>query len=199
MTLASAVPPARYTGGSSCSCNHGERSLWGGPNTWRLLALCQVCDTKDLPALYQAWAGKRKNDRIQHILQDHLDSCATEFDSEAPFVTMVTLKLFQNLRFSGTDGNNISDDLLPFAFIPQHESATTMKQRLEAINQVGTYGDLITMSVNLLSLADSKPLSKLAAFILVTWRQAILQITGYLSVLAAPLGVEYPLMLSYQQ
>ena len=79
-------------------------------------------------------------------------------DTEAPFVTTVALKEFQNLRFSGTDGNNSSDGLLPFAFIPQHELATTMKQRLEALSQVDTYGDMLTMSGNLLSLSDSKTL-----------------------------------------
>ena len=57
----------------------------------------------------------------------------------------------------------------------------------------------MTMSGNLLSLANLKTLSKLAAFIPVTWRQAILQITGYLPVLAALLEGEYPLTLSYQQ
>ena len=108
--------------------------------------------------MYQAWAGKRKNDCVQHILQDHLDSWAAAFDTEALFVTTGGLKLFQNLRFSGTDGNNISDSLQPFAVIPRHESATTMKQRLEAISQVDTYGDMMTMSGNLLLLADSKTL-----------------------------------------
>ena len=73
-----------------------------------------------------------------------------------------------------------------------------MKQWLEGLNQVDTYGDLMTMSGNLLSLADSKRLSKSAAFIPVTWRQAILQITGYLPILAALLGLEHPLTLSYQ-
>ena len=108
------------------------------------------------------------------------------------------LKSFQNLCFSGTDRNNISDGLLPFAFIQRHELAMTMKQRLEVISQVNTYGDMLTMSGNLLLLADSKTLSKPATFIPVTWRQAILQITGYLHVLAALLGGEHPLMLSYQ-
>ena len=75
-----------------------------------------------------------------------------------------------------------------------------MKQRLEAINQVEMYGDLITMSGNLLlSLAYSKTLSKLAVFIPVIWRQVIFQITGYLPVLAALLGAEYSLTISYQQ
>ena len=74
------------------------------------------------------------------------------------FVTRATLKLFQNLDFSDTDGNNISDGLLPFAFIPRHELATTMKQRMEAISQVDTYGDMLMMSGNLLSLAGSKTL-----------------------------------------
>ena len=114
-------------------------------------------------------------------------------------MTTAALKLFQNLCFSGTEGNNISDGLLPFAFIPRHESATTMKQCLEAISQVDTYGDMTTMSGNFLLLANSKTLSKLAAFIPVTWRQAILQITGYLPVLAALLGGKHPLTLSYQQ
>ena len=108
-------------------------------NTRCLLALCEACDTGDFPPMYQAWAGQQKNDRVQHILQDHLDNCATSFDNEAPFVTTATLKSFQNLRFSGTGGNSISSGLLPFAFIPRHESATTMKHRLEAINQVDTY------------------------------------------------------------
>ena len=73
-----------------------------------------------------------------------------------------------------------------------------MKQRLEALNQVGTYGDLVTMSGNLLSLADSITLSKSAAFIPATWRHyAILQITGYLP--AALLGLDHPLTLSYQR
>ena len=92
---------------------------------------------------------------------------------------------------------NISDGLLPFAFIPQ---LTAMKQRLGAISQVDTYGDMITMPGNLLLLADSKTLSKSAAFIPVTWRQAILQITGYLPVLVALLeGEPLPITLSYQQ
>ena len=56
----------------------------------------------------------------------------------------------------------------------------------------------MTMSGNLLSLVDSKFLSKSAAFIPVMWRQTILQITGYLPVLAALLGLEHPLTLSYQ-
>ena len=113
-------------------------------------------------------------------------------DCKAPFLTKATLTLFQNLPFNGIDGNNISDGLLPFAFIPRHESATTMKQRLKAMNQVGMYDDLMTMSGNLLSLVDSKTLSKSAAFIPVTWHQAILQITGYLPVLVALLGMEHP-------
>ena len=54
---------------------------------------------------------------------------------------MAALKWFQNLRFSGTDRNNISDGLLSFDFTPRHESAMTMKQRLEAISQVDTYGE----------------------------------------------------------
>ena len=66
------------------------------------------------------------------------------------------LKAFQNLHFSGTDGNNISEGLLPYAFIPLHESATTMKQCLEALSQVDTYEDVLTMSGNLLLLADPK-------------------------------------------
>ena len=144
--------------------------------------------------MYQAWEGKRKNDRVQHILQDHLDSCATVFDTEARFVTT-----FQNLSFSSTDGNNISDGLLSFPFIPRHELATAMKQCLKAISQVDTYGDMMMMSGNLFSLADSKTLSKSAALIPVTWRQAILQITGYLPVLVALFGGEHSLMLSYQQ
>ena len=126
-------------------------------------------------------------------------SCATVLNYEVLFVTTAALKSFQNLHFSGTDGNNISNGLLPFAFILWHESAMTMKQRLEAMNQVDMYGDLMTMSRNLLFLADSKTLSKSAAFITVTWRQAILQITGYLPGLIALLGVEHPLALSYQQ
>ena len=75
----------------------------------------------------------------------------------------------------------------------------TMKQLLEALSQVDTYGDMMTMSGSLLSLADSKTLSKSAAFIPITWRQDILQIAGYLPVLAALLGGEHFLMLSYQQ
>ena len=93
------------------------REAFRDSNTRHLLALCQVCDTGDLPPVYQAWAGKRENDRIQLILQDHLDSCATVFNTEAPFATRAALKLFQNLCFNGSDGNNISDGLLPFAFI----------------------------------------------------------------------------------
>ena len=118
------------------------RDAFGESNTRRLLALCQVGDTRDLSPIYQTWARKKKNDYVQHILQDHLDSCATVSDTEAPFVTIAALKAFQNLRFSGTDWNNISDGLLPFAFIPSHESATTVKQRLEALSQVDTYGDM---------------------------------------------------------
>ena len=182
-----------------CAPVTAVRDAFGESNTRCLLALCQVGDTCDLPPIYQAWAGKKKNDRIQHILQDHLDSSAAAFDTEAPFVTTAALKSIQNLCFSGTDGNNISDGLLPFVFILRHESTPTMKQRLEAISQVDTYGDMLTMSGNLLSLADLKILSKPAAFIPVTWRQAILQITGYLPVLAALLGGEHPLTLSYQQ
>ena len=34
------------------------REAFGESNTRSLLALCQVGDTKDLPAVYQAWAGK---------------------------------------------------------------------------------------------------------------------------------------------
>ena len=74
-----------------------------------------------------------------------------------------------------------------------------MKQHLEAISQVDIYGDRMTMSWNLLPLVDSKTLSKFATCIPVTWRQAKLQITRYLPVLAALLGGEHPLMLSYQQ
>ena len=70
--------------------------------------------------------------------------------------------------------NNISNGLLPFAFIPYHKSVTTMKQQLEALHWVDIYGDMLTMFGNLLSLADSKMLSKSAAFIPDTWRQAIL-------------------------
>ena len=115
---------------------------------------------------------------MQHILQDHLDS----------YATVLALKAFQNLRFSGIDGNNISDGLLPLTFIPRHESATTMKQRLEAFSQVDTYGDMLMMSGNLLSLADSKTLSKSTAFIPVTWTQALLQITGYLPDFGSAVG-----------
>ena len=175
------------------------REAFGESNTRRLSALCQVGDNEDFPAFYQAWAGKRKNGCIQHILQDHLDSCVTVLDYKAPFATTAALKLFQNLGFSGTDDNNISNGLLPSVFIQRHESATRMKQQLEAINQVDTYDDLMTMSGNLLFLADSKTLSKSVVFIPVTWRQAILQIMGHLPVLEALLGVEHPLMLSYQQ
>ena len=55
------------------------------------------------------------------------------------------------------------------------------------------------MSGNILSLADSKTLSKSAAFTPITWCQAILQITEYLPGLAALLGLEHLLTLSYQQ
>ena len=176
------------------------RDAFRESNTRRLLALCQVGDTDNLPPVsYQAWASKKKNDQVQHILQDHLDSCATVLESEASFVTTAALKAFQNLRFSDTDGNNVSDGLLPFVFIPRHKLATTTKQGLEALSQVDTYGDMLTMSGNLLSLSDSKTLSKSAAFIPVTWRQALSQITGYLPVLTALLGGEHPLTLSYQQ
>ena len=34
------------------------REAFGESNTCRLLALYQVGDPKDLPAVYQAWAGK---------------------------------------------------------------------------------------------------------------------------------------------
>ena len=80
-------------------------------------------------------------------------------------MTTAALKMFQNLRYSGTDGNDIYDGLLPFAFILRHESSTTMIERLEAMNQVVTYDNLMTLSANLLSLAGSKNLSKSAAFI----------------------------------
>ena len=90
-------------------------------------------------------------------------------------------------------------DYCPFAFIPRHKLATTMKEQLEALNQMDTCGDMLTMSRNSLSLADSKTLSKSATFIPVTWQQPILQITGYLPVLAALLEAEHPLILSYQQ
>ena len=110
-----------------------------------------------IKAAYRAWVGKT-NDSVQHIMQDHLDSCTMVFDSKAPLVTTSALTSFQNLHFSGTDGNSISDGLLPFAFIPRHELATAMKERLEAINQVDTYGDLMTMSGSLLLLADLKTL-----------------------------------------
>ena len=69
------------------------REAFRGSNTRRILALCQVCDNGDLPPVYQAWAGKRKNDHIQHILQNRLNSCATIFDTEAPFVTTAALNL----------------------------------------------------------------------------------------------------------
>ena len=58
---------------------------------------------------------------------------------------------------------------------------------------------MMTMSGNLLSLVDSEIVSKSTAFIPITWRQVILQITGYLPVLVALLGGQHPLMLSYQQ
>ena len=58
---------------------------------------------------------------------------------------------------------------------------------------------MLTMSGNLLSLAHSKMLSKFAAFIPVTWRQAILQITGYLPALESLFGTDHPLTLSHQQ
>ena len=57
----------------------------------------------------------------------------------------------------------------------------------------------MTMSGDLLSLAILKTLSKSAAFIPETWRQAIPQVTEYLPVLAALVGSEHPLTLSYQQ
>ena len=38
------------------------RDAFGEANTQRLLALCQVGDTCDLPPVYQAWAGKKNND-----------------------------------------------------------------------------------------------------------------------------------------
>ena len=172
------------------------REVFEESNTRHLLALCQVEDTEDLPEVYKAWAGKKKNDGVHHILQAHLDLCATALDCEAPFVTTAALKPFQNLRFSGVDVNNISDRLLPFAFIPRHELVTTIKQRHEALNQVDIYGDMLTISDYLLSLADSKMLSKSAAFIPFTWRQAILQITGYLPVLPALLRAYHPLLQS---
>ena len=52
------------------------REVFGESNTRCLLALCQVGDAKNLPAVHQAWAGKQKTNHIQHILQDHVDSCA---------------------------------------------------------------------------------------------------------------------------
>ena len=67
---------------------------FGESNTRRLPALCQVGDTGDLPPVYQAWTDKKKNDRVQHMLQDHLDSCAAALDTEALFVTTTALKLF---------------------------------------------------------------------------------------------------------
>ena len=101
------IPATRYEGActSRCATNKSQlqgtrelarrdvqlittvREAYGESNTCRLLALCQVGDTKDLPVVYNTWAGKQKNNCIRHILQDHLDSCATVLDCKAPFVT----------------------------------------------------------------------------------------------------------------
>ena len=171
--------------------------VFGGLNVQRLKSLCHTDTVEELPPIYQGWTTKKKGEKLHALFQSYVDQTAREVGLQAPFVPTSTLKAFQSFQFYGIDECALGDGILPMAFAPPGGSPTARKQQLEAATAADAYDTLISTSGNSLNLSDALALGKAKGYVPIEWTEAVLQVEGYLPVLATLLGVEHPLVRNY--
>ncbi|VEU43031.1 unnamed protein product, partial [Pseudo-nitzschia multistriata] len=171
--------------------------VFGALNVSRLLSLCLVEQDSDLPGIYQGWTSKKKGEKLHALFQSYVDQSARELGLQAPFVPTSILKTFQAFRFYGVDECNVGDGILPMAFAPPGGSPTARKRQMEDAQAALAYDTLVSTEGNSLNLSDALTLGKSQGYVPLDWTEALLQIEGYLPVLATIAGVEHPLVRSY--
>eukprot|EP00536_Pseudo-nitzschia_multiseries_P019220 jgi/Psemu1/231678/e_gw1.4141.1.1 len=178
---------------------HSVREVWGNLYTERLLLLCGQTTEADLPPIYTAWAKKSKHEKTHMILQSQqVATDAYNLGIQAPLITTVVLKRFQDCNFYGTNPFDVADGILPLAFTPPGGSAATLKREYEEAANVAAYDTMISTQGNSLSLKDSLELQKTKVYIPLDWTEATTQLKSYLAVLATLLGATHAVVKGYQ-
>ena len=126
-----------------------------------------------------------------------MDQSARELGLQPPFVPLAALKSFQAFRFYGIDDCELGDGILPMAFAPPGGSPTARKQQLEDATAAAAYDTMVSTEGNSISFSDATTLGKAKGYIPVDWTEALLQLEGYLPVLATLIGTDHPLVRNY--
>ncbi|VEU39857.1 unnamed protein product, partial [Pseudo-nitzschia multistriata] len=171
--------------------------VFGSLNAQRLRTLCSAKQAEDLPPVYTAWTSKKKGEKLHALFQSHVDQSARELGLQPPFVPLAALKSFQAFRFYGIDDCELGDGILPMAFAPPGGSPTARKQQLEDATAAAAYDTMVSTEGNSISFSDATTLGKAKGYIPVDWTEALLQLEGYLPVLATLIGTDHPLVRNY--
>ena len=129
--------------------------FWGEDACFRLCVMCGVSSENDLPALWPALASAGKRDRLVAKRIIHEVACASGSLDHAPIVTPELVKKFINLRFGGTDLDDFTEGIHPFALVVRdHRTHAARALTIPAQNAADDY-DLATSGEVATTFADA--------------------------------------------
>ena len=136
-----------------------------------------------------------KKENLQLVFAYVISAVAEHFSVSNPVsIATSALTCLRAFRFCGWDRDLHSDGLLPMAFILPDVSPSC-----EALDEQNLYtlrsGGLAPLT---LTLTDIKELSTEKGYICTRWPEAVLQLDAYLPLLAALIGFNHPVVVSYQ-
>jgi len=169
------------------------RSHFGAATCETLQTLCDVHREEDLPPVWAQLAAAGKKDRL--ALEQAIMARARELGmaEQCPVVTPDLTKKVVSLNWAGTNLDDLSEGIQPFALVlPEYSGSDA---RTQAPRQAEVY-DILASSDATATLNDAKALKSSSAVILTDYIEARAHLAGSMIVWSVLVGDGHPFVVS---